>query len=262
MPTVAVKGRIRFVANASGRASFMESWARVASAAGHTVQESRSPETVVELADFALIEGPVAGPLPLARQSFVIDDGSPGPILANRLRKVAGTAILCPDPERQALLAAQGLAARALAPALDSWRWTRPIRPAWPQTRIVVATDAAAGRLSGLASLPLPDAESDTDARYAPSVQAVVLILPEQRLFHALTALATGLPLVLSPQGLRWLGPLAALRCAVDEAPAELLRLASDPAAWLDQVQQGLDALKRNAHPARFLDDLAALMGS
>lgn len=72
---------------------------------------------------------------------------------------------------------------------------------------------------------------------------------------------ATGLPLVLPPQGLRWLGPLAALRCPVDEAPVELQRLASTPSAWFDHVHQGHEAVRHWTQPARVLGDLAALQG-
>jgi hypothetical protein len=236
----------------------VEGWARTAAAAGYTVQTRSGPDAWAEPADLVLIEGPVPESLPKAGRSFVIDDGSPGPILAERMRRVAGIALLCPDQDRLASLAAEGLAVRNLAPALEAWRWMRPIRPARLQARIVVATDAAAGLLPGLATLPIADAGSEP--RYAPSVQAVVLLSPENRLFNVLAALATGLPLVLPHGRLRWLGPLAALRCPAEEAPAALKRLAFDPTAWFDQAQEGLNALKRVAHPSRFRDDLAALM--
>ena len=52
--------------------------------------------------------------------------GSPHPIRKGRLRQLSSLAILCSDPDRQALLAAQGFAARPLDPAIEALRWTRP----------------------------------------------------------------------------------------------------------------------------------------
>lgn len=238
----------------------MSSWARTAASAGYAVQDGLSFASADESVDLVLIEGAVVRRPVLARRTFVVDDGSSEPILAERLGVASGTAILCPDPDRVTRLSAQGLPALPLSPVLDAWRWTRPVRLASPKSRIVVATDVAAGRLSGLASLPLPEAGEGTDAEYTSSVQAVILDRPEQHLFHAFVALATGLPLVLPLQSLRWLGPLATLRCPVEEASGELHRLASDPAAWFDQVQEGLDSLKKLAPAKRFLADLATLM--
>ena len=72
-------------------------------------------------------------------------------------------------------------------------------------------------------------------------------------------ALATGLPVVLPPRALSWLGRLAALRLSVAELGGELRRLAREPAAWFDQIAEGQAALARVAHPTEFLLDLAGL---
>lgn len=230
--------------------AFMAGWARIAALGGWQILPEDAGDDPVDL---ALIAGPVPGLCRTATRCFILDDGSPAPVLRDRLEQAGAEAVLCLVPDRMA--APTGQRARRVTPAVELWRWTRPVRPFWPKGRLVVASDAAAGRLGGAASLPLPEAGAD----FAPAVQAVVLQRTEGQLFHALAALATGLPLVLPEGGLPWLGPEAALRVPVDEAAAELIRLASDPGAWFDQVRHGLAAAARLAHPAGLLADLDAL---
>jgi hypothetical protein len=259
------KGRLSFVATVDGAAatgSLLPGWARIAAGSGYSIlNDSGDGSAAGGTADLALIEGPLLPRLPTSRRCFIVDDGAPAPVLADRLQQASGAGVLCPDPERVPVLTSAGLPARTITPAIEVWRWRRPVRPAWPQLQIVVATDVQSDALAGLTTLPLPPAHpSDGGLMPYPTLaQAAVLTAVPVRPGPVLTALATGLPVVLPPGALSWLGPLAALRLSAAEIESELRRLAREPAAWFDQIAEGQAALARIAHPSEFLHDLAGL---
>jgi hypothetical protein len=242
--------------------SLMPGWAQIAAVAGYAIMnESGDAAAAEEMADLALIEGPIPSGLPPARRCFIVDDHAPAPVLSERIQRASGAAVLCPDPDRVPVLKRAGLPARTITPAIEAWRWRRPVRPAWPQPQIVVATDAPPGTLTGLVTVPVPPADPADGGllRYPIMAQAVVLTAVPVLPGPVLTALATGLPLVLPPGALSWLGPFAALRLSAAEAGGELRRLAREPAAWFDQIAEGQAALALVAQPSAFLVDLASL---
>lgn len=257
--------RLHFVVSVDGpiaTGSLLPGWARIAASAGYSILINDAGNAATgEAADLALIEGPLPRLLPNARRCFIVDDGAPAPVLSDRLQRASAAGVLCPDPERVPILESAGLPSRAITPAIEVWRWRRPVRPAWPQRQIVVATDVQLDGPTRLTTLPMPPAHP-TDGGLLPyptTAQAVVLAAVPVRPGPALTALATGLPLVLPPGALFWLGPFAALRLSAAEAGDELRRLAQEPAAWFDQIAEGHAALARVARRSEFLLDLAGL---
>jgi hypothetical protein len=261
-----VKDRLCFVASVDGpnaMGSLLPGWARIAAGSGYAILNDSGDASVPGgTADLALIEGPLPLRLPNARRCFIVDDGAPVPVLSDRMQRASGSGILCPHPERVPALKSAGLPSRTITPAIEVWRWRRPVRPAWSQPHTLVASDAQFDALTGLTSLPLPTARPSDGGLlpYPAMVQAVVLTAVPVCLGPAIAALATGLPLVLPPGSLSWLGPLAVLRVSRAEAGAELRRLARDPAAWFDQIAEGRAALSRVAQPAELLRDIADLL--
>lgn len=264
MPTGAVKGRLCFLSAADGPmapGSLVPGWAQIAAGAGYLILNV-GDETAEETANLALIEGPLPPRLPRARRWFIVDDGAPVSVLADRLQRISAAGVLCPDPAGVQPLRQAGLPARGITPAIEAWRWRRPVRPAWPQSQIVAATDAPPGVLSGLVTLPLsPFHPADGGLTpYPATAQAAILTSLPVRPGPALAALATGLPLVLPPGALSWLGPLAAVRVPAADAVGEIRRLAREPGAWFDQIAEGQAALARVANPSDLLVDLAGLL--
>lgn len=257
--------RLHFVVSVDGpiaTGSLMPGWARIAASSGYSVLNNSAGNAATGgTADLALIEGPLPRLLPSARRCFIVDDGAPAQVLSDRMQRASAAGVLCPDPERVPVLESAGLPSRPITPALEVWRWRRPVRPAWPHRQIVVATDVRPDGLTGLTTLSMPHAHP-TDGGLLPYptiAQAVVFSAVPVGPGPALTALATGLPLVVPPGTLSWLGPLAALRLSPAEAGDELRRLAQEPSAWFDQIAEGHAALARVARRSEFLLDLAGL---